>query len=177
MNKLIIISTAFVFICIHSFSQSGDSLVYSENKSLTWNDYKGIPNSSERSLGFKLSYTINMIRTKVNWWSGCGTYVAYAIVDKDSSWVLPGFRKDQYLAHDRIHFDIAEIYALKLEKALNYAKINVGNRKEINFFFYSYVNKMKEEENRLDQETQFGNDTVAQKKWYEDTKSQLQSLK
>lgn len=159
-----IITLCFSIICDIS-AQKSDSLVYSINTPISWNDFKGVPNNSDSIQKFKFDITINMIRTKVNFWTGYGTYDAYAVMFKDLSWVKPEFKKDQYLKYNQIHFDIAEFYARKLEKDLNATRINCGFSDKIDAFFKSYIKMMLEEQSRFNVETQNGNDTMAQNKW------------
>lgn len=134
--------------------------------SLTWRyDYK------VDGLGQECSYRIRGVR-------------AQAVFDPAKSWVRPGHRAGAVLAHEQGHFDITEIFRLKLEegaagllgvsarcegdtldKAMASTKRRAAERMDV--VFKKIWDEYLSVQQRYDEETQHGILVDAQARWTE----------
>lgn len=102
-------------------------------------------------------------------------YNVYALFDRQKSWV---FEKDPaLLAHEQLHFDIAELYSRKIRKKVEALK----NEKIRDLAHYNKeINKILLESNEVDlqydMETLHGGIKVKQAAWSDKISNELKSL-
>jgi len=102
---------------------------------------------------------------------------AYFIYGK--SWVMAGYKKPHLLAHEKIHFDIAEIYKRRLDKICNAYRTTYDEfiKNELNLELQRDFDKVFEEmddfQEKYDLETKHGTDSIMQKKWEKEIKKLL----
>lgn len=101
-----------------------------------------------------------------------------AVFDPATSWVRePGAITAALLRHEQLHFDIAEIYARRLRLKLAAARPNcVQLQGAFNRLTQSVYAEWEHEEDRYDQETGHGLNTVQQAFWERQTAVRLQQL-
>ena len=83
------------------------------DRKLSWNDFKARPVAHSDNVAL----TSSNINFKFGYGSSGFTYSITCQFDKTRSWVK--IKNDHILAHEQGHFDIAEIHARKLKKALS----------------------------------------------------------
>src|SRR5579885_2924178 len=124
-NKLWIIS--FVFPLTLQAQNSQDELInWQAGRKLTWNDYYGKPDpasdaaaSTATYLGIQYSFSNNTFQLKIS----CS-------FSKNKSWVR--YKNDFVLSHEQGHFDITELFARRLNKAMSEYQFNRNTyRKEL----------------------------------------------
>jgi hypothetical protein len=135
------------------------------DRKLTWEDFKGIPDDENfpnalavTNSGFGVQY------------SGIGIFSKTKIFVKtvfitNGSWVRDEGRTPYVLTHEQIHFDITEIYARKLRKALAEANIKFLKRGDIEEIYWKLHNEWEGRQSLYDIETQFGEKFETQRKW------------
>lgn len=150
-----------------------DTLEYRSTRNLSWNDFKGVPQSSD-TLSSKVSlFTTLIIKIReINAWLGYATYDINAVIFRDLSWVPPKSKTEKQLTFQQLIFDISKIYAIKAQNDLNERKINLASDK-IEKTFQSYRQKMFAYQSEFQKETNYGQDSVALKKWNERIKAEL----
>ena len=97
----------------------------------------------------------------------------YAVMDKNFSSVAPGSRNAGALAHEQLHFDIAELVARRLAVALHRLEGRGGDRNQaradlarrIRERFAAGQGELAELQGRYDDETANGSHKKKQKKW------------
>lgn len=102
-------------------------------------------------------------------------YNVYALFDRQKSWV---FEKDEaLLAHEQLHFDIAELYARKIRKKVE--ELRQRNVKELSDYNQA-INKILRESNEVDMqydmETLHGGIKMKQVEWNEKVARELETL-
>lgn len=102
-------------------------------------------------------------------------YNVFPLFDRQKSWV---FEKDPaLLAHEQLHFDIAELYARKIRKKV--AALQSQNNKDLSHY-NNEINKLLNESNemdlRYDMETLHGGITVKQSEWRNKISQELKAL-
>ncbi len=154
-----------------------DRIKWDADRPLKWSDFKGTPdpNSEYGALtysGFRYSYQYK---------SGPeGTEVLFDVetfFDKNSSWVRK--ETDALLRHEQIHFDITELHARRLRKALRAYKVKGSETFEEDIKeIAAKVNRERDEmQNLYDSETNHSLNTEEQRKWEGKVAKLLQSHK
>src|SRR6185436_3072288 len=110
----------FLAVANLSFAQSKNEelLDWSASRKLTWNDYKASPDPNSNAAASTTSY----LAIEYNISSSSFGYKIESRFSKTRSW---GLHKTAYiLSHEQGHFDIAEIFACKLNKEMSEYKFN-----------------------------------------------------
>jgi hypothetical protein len=154
----------------------GDTIYYSVNRPLTWDDFKGgIPKSryaaevspsiaySERA---EVKDGVVRVNLEVN-----------ASLPKSACWAKDGVRDSYTLNHEQRHFDLAKIAAMHLIQKIKTEELPVGNYEgPINFDYVDAYRQMDTLEKKYDDETTHGLDHFAQGKWNERIDRELKEL-
>jgi len=88
-----------------------------------------------------------------------------AVMDRSESWMKTEFKRDHILRHEQGHFDIAHIYAKKLEASLEKRNYTASDLQLLNDLYDRFLREMNELQLRYDTETKGGWDDLAQSKW------------
>ena len=148
-----------------------DTIIWSQNRKLIWNDFKGQPDNNEMNkastfAGLELMsfYTKGSI-PKLN-------VICYFI--KSKSWVK--VENEDYLAHEQVHFDIWELYARKIRKSFDSLSVS-GNTNILDYhaIFNSYSEKCSNYHNLYDSKVYFND--VRQEEWIKRISVELDKLK
>lgn len=145
---------------------------WNELYALKWTDFKGKPGEDaigDAGTAVAIKAKPYMIHRKIH-------YDVYALFNKDASWYRD--QSPALLAHEQLHFDIAELYARKTrKKIMEMAQAGVKDLHTYN----SAIQKILNESNRIDQqydlETLHGAITNKQQEWKQKIKSELLALK
>jgi hypothetical protein len=131
-------------------------------KKLTWEDFlcepkKGTEAVASTSTSLGIAYQMQ---------SGRLTYNITCHFSKTKSWGL--MKTDYILAHEQGHFDITEIFARKLNEALQNYEFNKRTfKKDISEIYQSIVNQKEEFQKMYDGETDHSRKRKAQYDWLE----------
>ena len=91
---------------------------WQENRRLTWEDFKAAP----LKLGNTAAMTTTHLGFAYNVTNGKVSYKIDCRFEKNKSWGL--VKNDWILKHEQGHFDIAEIFARKLNRSINEYEFN-----------------------------------------------------
>lgn len=108
-----------LIICNLTFNTSTQPpIVWSENRKLTWSDFKGKPDkNSAGSASTACKIEIRPVNVLVDEKGNIQNYKplkAVALFFPDLSWVKK--KKTHLLLHEQLHFDIVELYSRKLNR-------------------------------------------------------------
>lgn len=133
---------------------------WNANKKLTWADYKGSPKPGSDAVASTATY-LGIEYSFNN--KGFG-YKITCSFSKTRSW---GSHKTDYvLAHEQGHFDIAEIFARKLNWRMSEYRFNKNNFKTDLKNIYDEITKEKEDmQNDYDRETNHSIKKKEQAEW------------
>jgi hypothetical protein len=153
-------------------NHNSDSLIsWNEYRRLTWDDFKGqVSQSSGADAATAIHISAKPFYRKKKLYYNVNAYFI-----PEQSWCRS--KSERLLAHEQLHFDIAELYARKVRKKISeYRQMGVRDVKEYNF----EVSRILEESNRVDQEydmnTLHGSHTQLQETWQKQINLELQIL-
>ncbi|MEM7185170.1 MAG: DUF922 domain-containing protein [Bacteroidota bacterium] len=113
-----LITAALLLLVLSPFQTNDEKIVWQEDRKLTWADFRGVPSGPEEyvastnsGVSFSFSYTVRNGQQRVNYSIRSNFY-------PDLSWYRPEKVNDYILAHEQMHFDITELAARKLRRAL-----------------------------------------------------------
>ncbi|MGB3007834.1 MAG: DUF922 domain-containing protein [Chitinophagaceae bacterium] len=156
------------------FAQNGDEEVldWNANRKLTWADYKATPNPDSDAAATTTTY----LKIEYNIRSNNFSFKIQSKFSKSRSW---GLHKSAYiLSHEQGHFDIAEIFARKLNKEMsNYQFNNKTFQKELKEIYNNVIDEKTEMQNDYDRETNHSINKEKQEKWNRKIVMLLEELK
>jgi superfamily I DNA and/or RNA helicase len=138
----------------------GPSIQWSADRKLTWVDYLANPDSgsdaaASTSTSIKFDYHVR---------NNHFTYSVACNFSKEKSWGR--FRTNYILAHEQGHFDIAEIFARKLNKALeNYSFRRKSYKKDLDEIYTSVIKEKDLFQQQYDDETDYSRNKTLQQQW------------
>jgi hypothetical protein len=160
-------------------SKSADTLYWQEDLKLRWDDFQ----SREKIKTDYAAFTYTIITLNYSLSHSGGAYQPKFTVkcafQRSRSWVDrddPAAMSAEILAHEQLHFHIAEITARKLRKALKSKRYTKNYAREINELYERELNAGEEMQQSYDRESQHGINDSAQKRWAEKVPKLLQSL-
>jgi len=148
---------------------NNSTIIWEASKKLTWNDFQGKTDSINFGKA-KTSYRIRIIPENVTVDENDNIYgyekmTVQAEFDKNHSWSLAKF-DTVVLAHEQLHFDIAELFARKIRKQFHE---NIIAQKKTYERFWADYKKLWSEcstfQKKLDNETNHGRNKEQNKLW------------
>jgi hypothetical protein len=157
-------------ICL---GQGKEELIHwAQDQRLTWKDYKG---SADRNAGAAAS-TATYLGIDYNFSPKGLTYKITCSFSKNKSW---GLHKTEYiLGHEQGHFDIAEIFARKLNKKMAVYKFNPDTYKsDLRKIYEDIIYEKEEMQNAYDAETNHSIEKQKQEEWLKKIELLLEEYK
>ena len=175
--KRILIAITFTLLALPVLAQ--ERISWSESRPLTWSNFE--PRKDQgfgyRALTFSgIRYNVETKDSKIEIDVEC-----YFIPSK--SWVQKGFEKAYLLRHEQLHFDITELHARKMRKAMAEYEMPIGEfmqrglAKELEALYDSIYEEMLAMQTKYDKETDHSLNREAQQKWEEKVASSLAELR
>ncbi|WP_017732450.1 DUF922 domain-containing protein [Nafulsella turpanensis] len=137
-----------------------DFLIWQPSRLLHWNDFRGEPEATDKIHG-AVTYAGLDVELEDE---RPMRFSVVAVFDRQRSWVQPERKDDLLLAHEQLHFDIAAVYALKLEKKLN-SLANKWDRKGIKSVIADYQQAQLKAQEQYDEESLHGIRQEQQQAW------------
>ena len=163
-----IILAGFLALPLFSYAQGDEFIEWSPAERLTWDDYLAKPSSSSdaaaitsTSLGLEYHVRDNVL-----------SYTITCRFSKTRSWGK--YRTEYILDHEQGHFDITEIYARKLENAIQEYKFNPKKFKtDLDNIYKEIVEEKEKVQNQYDLETDYSRNREKQAEWLKKIQKQL----
>ena len=171
----------FVFASFALFSQNSADVAYSSNSPFNWEMFKGKinPNHLDEMGKNTGAVTVSSLTYETEVRGKNATVKVSALFHPFESWTrYPKLdNPDEALNHEKRHFDICEIYARKIRKALSSSRYYQSNfNEELSDLFKKTVKEYREEQMRYDKDTKHSIDQEQQKKWDAKIDSRLTEL-
>jgi hypothetical protein len=166
------IAQFFAFLLVTVALQQNNNLIdWNASRKLTWEDFKGPvdPDSKNAAL------TSSSINIEFGYDQTGLEYTIKCSFNKQKSWVR--IRNTEVLAHEQGHFDLAELHARKLYKALKAYKFNAGTvSADVNKIYESMMQTHHEAQNQYDSETDYSRNRVKQEEWQKKIAEEIKGL-
>ncbi|MNJ90839.1 hypothetical protein D3C87_84790 [compost metagenome] len=158
-----------------NIEEGSNTILWSSNRKLTWNDFQGIADSTSK---YK-AHTYSQITTTLIYYNNDSIVYdmpCHFIVNK--SWAT-NIKTDALLKHEQLHFDIAELCARKIRREyINHKMVDTKKTyKFISDIFEKYGKKNQNSLNNFyDLETKHGLIKDKQKEWEAKIAKELKAL-
>jgi hypothetical protein len=145
---------------------------WSPSRKLSWQDFKAAPDGASSNAAL----TSSSINVEFGYDDNELNFTIKCRFDKSKSWVR--VRNAGILAHEQGHFDIAEIHARKLNKALKAYRFNPKTVSEdVNTIYDSIMSEHHQAQNEYDRDTDFSRNKEQQAVWLKRVAENLQQLR
>lgn len=143
----------FSLILFFLVPQPSGKMVWDENRSLTWSDFKSKPPAhsdfvASTSTGITFRYSYKAQGDEVSF-----DFVAEAFFNPKKSWFRPGEVSDYILKHEQTHFDISELHARILRMRLSTKKFSKNINTEAERIYLQVEEQRKTMQKKYDAET------------------------
>jgi hypothetical protein len=157
------------FLC--GAQEKGEELLTWNIKRLEWSDYKGKPDPNSDAAASTATY----LGIEYNVKNENISYKVSCYFSKNKSW---GLAKTEYiLSHEQGHFDIAEVFARKLNKRMKEYKLRRNTYKDdLEKIYNSILDEKERTQNLYDQETNYSRNKEQQAKWLKKIEKMLEEL-
>ncbi len=163
IRQLGIFAILISFVIIGSSSKpDSNTILWSEDRPLTWDDFQGRPDYNYDAVSALTSSGIMHMKGCEN---GKIIYKIEAYFEKDFSWVKPEAYTDHHLEHEQIHFDITQLYAKKLEHALDKQHFQCGEEEEFEQFVQEFLAGWQKAQINFDLYTHYSMKPPEQYEW------------
>lgn len=146
----------------NSNTSSPNTIVWDEDRPLSWNDFQGEPD-------YNYDQVSALTSSGIIHYKGCENgkiiYKVQAYFEKNYSWVKPEAYTNHHLAHEQIHFDITELYARKLKKALAKREFKCGEEARFDAFVANFLKKWQKAQINYDSQTHYSMKPKKQNEW------------
>lgn len=162
----------FAFAASHAAASAQDLVRWGED--LTWKDFKGsVPERNEND-----AFTAYRIMAEYRIADdGTMQWVVDLVFDRQHSWVVPSARKNvDLLAHERLHFDIAEVHARELRSTVTDIPRDDKIQRNLKAVLDTAIARAGREQDLYDRETSHGRDEAIQAEWSKQVKARLADL-
>lgn len=161
-----------ITVGLPAYRKDDDTLPWSASRPLTWNDFRAKPDEYSGNAAL----TSSGIEFKYSYGSDGMSYTIVCLFEKTKSW---GKVKTPYiLSHEQGHFDISELHARKLNKALKEYRYNETTAaKDIPAIYGKLMKEQTAMQNQYDSETNYSRDKEMQEVWLEMIGKQLEQYK
>jgi hypothetical protein len=139
------------------------ALKWTQHPALSWDDFKG---RARRTAGEPSAVTDTGFRVQLECHEAALDIRVEVEFYPNSSWVKPGRKSLELLKHEQGHFDLTELYARKMRKAIRDAKIGCEDDRTAEAdgkrIFAQLDRDWEKSEKQYDAETMDGTDLVRQ---------------
>lgn len=144
-------------------AKDADILYWNASQRLSWNDFAGEPR-------FDYEGVSALTSSGIVHYKGCQdgiiNYRVRAYFERKESWVKEEALTTHHLRHEQLHFDITELFARKLRKALSEREFKCGQEAEFEFFVSAFLENWRNEQQKYDLLSRHSMDKTIQKEWY-----------
>jgi Bacterial protein of unknown function (DUF922) len=153
-----------------------EKILWNAEQQLTWEDFRGVPNgadafvaSTNSGISFTFSYQEINGRASV-------TYTVRSNFYPKLSWYKPERVSAYILKHEQTHFDISELFARKLRKALSAIKEDPNFRQLAEEKYHAIELQRREMQLRYDKESDHSNMESQEYQWRSFVAQQLKEF-
>lgn len=151
-----------------------DEIIWHESRKLQWSDFHGTPDDnvsfvamSNTGINFRYQFAKRANRFILD-------YTVYCVFDKKESWYKPDRATAHVLGHEQTHFNITELHARKLRKALTNFSVDKPVKTKIDTHYLRFERDHQAMQHRFDKETQHSRNHQKEMYWRNFIEKELQ---
>ena len=158
--------------------QDGEvTITWSEDLTLQWSDFKGEP----KPIGDAVAITASGISFGYSTTKSTSGLVDYSFnitahFYPEKSWRINKPLSDDVLAHERLHFDITELYARKFRQRVSNTRFTNNINSQMERINNAIIEELGKLQNKYDAETNHSQNTEQQVAWQSFIKAELEKL-
>lgn len=161
---------SLLLLCV-TVIQTNNLIPWSAARKLTWDDFKGTPDPHSSNAAL----TSSNINIELGYNDKGFQYTIKCTFDKNRSWVR--IKNNDVLVHEQGHFDIAEIYARKLNKLMKAYRFNAKTAgTDVNLLYENTMKQHREIQTQYDLETDYSRNKQKQDEWLKKMADDLKGL-
>ncbi len=160
-------------------AQEKPSILWGEHYKLVWADFKKVSNptldknaAAVTSSGITFSFSSKKTAIKLVDFN----YKVVADFYPNESWYLKGKETDIILAHERLHFDITELFARQLRQRIEMFEFTKNINQEMKRIHRKIIKELNVYQERYDLETNHSLNLEIQLQWQNKVASKLKAL-
>lgn len=152
------------------------TIKYDSIDKIKWTDFK-IPLSDSSIVPYLFYSNIELESKGASFWDGTyKNFRAQGVFYCDVSMVKTSFVSDSNLIQVQLQYDLTQLYAKRLEQYLNSDSFRSGNRVKVQNVLDRYFNDLLLEQKKCLDETEYGNNRIAQQNWREKVSRELRKI-
>lgn len=146
-------------------SQDYETMAWSQENKLTWEDFKGKTPNNARAAATTASGISYQFSTSGSNGEIELDYLVSTFFYPDKSWYQPRICDSLILSHEQLHFDISELYARKMRKRLASTSFTQNVKAEVKQIYKEVLEELQDFQNLYDDQTNFSRDVEQQLNW------------
>ena len=157
----------FLLLIILGFNDSQDyeTIAWSPENILTWEDFKGKAPDNDRAAATTASGISYQFSTSGSSGEIELDYLVSTFFYPNKSWYQPSLCDSLILSHEQLHFDISELYARKMRNRLASSSYTENVKAEVKQIYKEVLEELEEFQNLYDDQTNFSRDLEHQLIW------------
>ena len=161
------------FACILSYGQE-NFIRWNDKEPLQWEDFGGkIKDTSwldaECFAEIRYNYQFKSLKDF--------QFDVFANFDKNTSWIRKESQSEALLKHEQLHFDIAELYSLRIKEIFENYRYTKNFISEIQLIFNNKKQEYLSMQQQYDEETEHSINKKKQKEWEASVTDALRQMK
>jgi hypothetical protein len=176
-KKLVLLLTGCcLWFATFAQEQNPAHILWQATHQLVWQDFQGVVDvhnkyAAQAAAGINFSY---QAMGRQGAWKL--TFVVNSYFDRSQSWGKPDKKTPYLLAHEQLHFDIAELHARRLKRDLESYKFTKNFKSEVNTLFAANMANLKKMQSAYDYETDHSKNEEQQQVWVKYVRQELLNL-
>ncbi len=146
-------------------SQEYETIAWSPEKKLAWQDFRGKAPSNDRAAATTASGISYQFSTSGSSGEIELDYLVSTFFYPNKSWYQPSLCDSLILSHEQLHFDISELYARKMRNRLASSSFTQNVKAEFKQIYKEVLEELEEFQNLYDDQTNFSRDLEQQLIW------------
>jgi hypothetical protein len=157
LTRLFLLPITF---CLLTATASAQIITWSKTRKLQWSDFKGaVTDTTAAGSVVGIRFTPLEYRPAIK----KAKYKASAVFDTKRSFQVSTRTTNFLLRHERLHFDVAAIFAARLQKMAD--RKSLLTEREARMLFTQFNGELIAYQNQYDEQTAHGTNIVAQAGW------------
>lgn len=142
-----------------------EKIAWSEERRLTWEDFKGTPRGlddyvASTSSGISFAYSVGVARGELHL-----NYTVESNFYPYSSWIVTEHASEYILRHEQTHFDISELHARKFRKRLAEREFSLEPKEELDSMYQTIEAERRAMQKKFDADTDHSQIPMAEERW------------